>query len=175
MPRPCKCRRIGNIPNCKYFKPCGVPLCSLKEVILTLDELEAVRLADLSGMYHEYAAKRMKISRQTFGNIINSAHKKIADFLINAKALKIKGGEVEMIERHFVCYDCKNEWSGPHGTGRPQECPKCKSINIHRAPQDRGRTGAGQERDDWAEAEECAGEEDKKNENLYSDGNKRRA
>lgn len=143
MPRPCKCRRISNVPNCKYFKPRGVPLCSLKEVTLTLDGLEAVRLADLNGMYHEAAAKRMKISRQTFGNILNSAHNKIADFLINAKALKIKGGKVEMTERRFVCCDCKNEWSVSHGTGRPQECPKCKSANIRRSPQDRGRSRSG--------------------------------
>ena len=143
MPRPCKCRRINNLPNCKYFKPCGVPLCSLKEVIITLDELEAIRLADLNRMYHDAAAKKMRISRQTFGNIINSSHKKIADFLINAKALKIKGGEVEIAERHFICYDCKNAWTLTYGSERPKECPKCKSLNIHRAPHDRGHSRQG--------------------------------
>lgn len=67
----------------------------LKEVGLTLDELEAIRLADLEGLYQEDAAGQMKISRQTFGNIINSAHKKIADALVNGKALKIEGGVVK--------------------------------------------------------------------------------
>lgn len=109
-----------------------------------MDELEAVRLADLEGMYQEDAAKKMNISRQTFGNIIISAHRKIADCLVNAKALKIKGGVVEMAERHFVCYECKHEWTVPYGTARPNECPKCKSLNIHRAPHDRGwARGAG--------------------------------
>ena len=42
-----------------------------------------------------------------------------------------------------VCYDCKNEWTLPYGSGRPNECPKCSSLNIHRAPQDRGWARAG--------------------------------
>jgi predicted DNA-binding protein (UPF0251 family) len=70
----------------------------LEEVNLTLDELEAVRLADLEGLYQEDAARKMDISRQTFGNIINSAHKKIADVLLNAKALKIEGGVVKKVD-----------------------------------------------------------------------------
>ena len=71
---------------------------ALEEVSLALDELEAIRLADLSELYQEDAAKKMNISRQTFGNIINSAHKKIADALLNAKALKIEGGTVERVD-----------------------------------------------------------------------------
>jgi predicted DNA-binding protein (UPF0251 family) len=97
MPRPCRCRRIRCKPDANYFKPRGIPLGMLEEVNLTLDELEAVRLADLEGLYQEDAAKRMDVSRQTFGNIINSAHKKIADVLLNAKALKIEGGKVKRI------------------------------------------------------------------------------
>jgi predicted DNA-binding protein (UPF0251 family) len=69
----------------------------LEEVNLTLDELEAVRLADWEELYQEDAAKKMDISRQTFGNIINLAHKKIADVLLNAKALKIEGGTVKRV------------------------------------------------------------------------------
>ena len=138
MPRPCKCRRIHGNPVANYFKPRGIPLSALEEVNLTIDEFEAIRLANWEGMYQEESAKKMNISRQTFGNIIDSAHRKIADSLVNAKALRIKGGVVQMNERYFICYGCKNEWSLPYGTGRPQECPKCKSTDIHRAPQDRG-------------------------------------
>jgi len=98
MPRPCRCRRIRCKPDTNYFKPRGIPLDMLEEVNLTLDELEAVRLADLEEMYQEDAAKKMNISRQTFGNIINSAHKKIADVLLNAKALKIEGGTIERVD-----------------------------------------------------------------------------
>lgn len=98
MARPCRCRRIRCNPDANYFKPRGIPLDMLEEVNLTLDELEAVRLADWEGLYQEDAAKKMSISRQTFGNIINSAHKKIADVLLNAKALKIEGGIVEKVD-----------------------------------------------------------------------------
>ena len=94
MPRPCRCRRIRCKPDTNYFKPRGIPLDSLEEVNLTLDELEAVRLADLEGLYQADASEKMDVSRQTFGNIIKSAHKKIADVLLNAKALKIEGGKV---------------------------------------------------------------------------------
>ena len=98
MPRPCRCRRVRCKPDTNYFKPRGIPLDALEEVNLTLDELEAIRLADLGELYQEDAAKKMNISRQTFGNIINSAHKKIADALLNAKALKIEGGNIERVD-----------------------------------------------------------------------------
>ncbi len=98
MPRPCRCRRIRCRPGTNYFKPRGIPLDVLEEINLTLDELEAIRLADLGELYQEDAAKKMDVSRQTFGNIINSAHKKIADALLNAKALKIEGGNIERMD-----------------------------------------------------------------------------
>jgi len=60
-----------------------------------LDELEAVRLADFAELYQEDAARKMNVSRQTFGNIIKSAHKKIADALLQGKALKIEGGFIK--------------------------------------------------------------------------------
>jgi predicted DNA-binding protein (UPF0251 family) len=97
MPRPFRCRKVRCSPDVNYFKPRGIPAEMLEEVTLTLDELEAVRLADAGGLYQEYAAASMGISRQTFGNIINSAHKKIADVLLNAKALKIEGGAVRRV------------------------------------------------------------------------------
>jgi len=97
MSRPCRCRRIRCNPDKNYFKPRGIPVDMLEEINLTLDELEAIRLADFDGLYQEDAAKKMDISRQTFGNIINLAHKKIADVLLNAKALKIEGGTVKRV------------------------------------------------------------------------------
>lgn len=68
----------------------------LECVELTVDELEAVRLADLEGMYQEEAAAKMNVSRQTFGRIVEAAHKKIADALVHGKALSIQGGPVEI-------------------------------------------------------------------------------
>jgi predicted DNA-binding protein (UPF0251 family) len=132
------------MPCIDYFKPRGVPISSLEEVNLTIDEYEALRLADLEGLYHEEAAVKMNVSRQTFGNIINSAHRKIADSIINSKAIKIEGGVYSMAGmRKFTCYDCRHEWEIPYGTMRPGHCPECKSKNIHRAKEDRGYARAG--------------------------------
>jgi len=141
MARPFKCRRIGGPPQADYFKPRGVSMADLPEVRLTMDEVEAVRLADLLGFYQEKAAKRMDVSRQTFGNIIESARKKIADAIVNAKALKIEGGVVKMRQRQFLCSDCRHGWSATIGSGRPPECPICRSRNFRRAPQDGARVG----------------------------------
>ncbi len=138
MPRPVRCRSVRCQPNSNYFKPRGIPLFALKEIQLAMDELEAIRLSDLEGMYQEEAAKKMEVSRQTFGNIIASARRKAADALVNSKALKIQGGVVKMTERHFVCDDCKKEWTLPYGSGRRKACPHCKSAHVHRAEQDRG-------------------------------------
>ena len=96
MPRPCCQRRIGCHPDTTYFKPAGVPLRDLEEVVLALDELEALRLADLNGQYQEDAAAQMKISRATFARIVEAARKKVADVLINGKALRIEGGPVKI-------------------------------------------------------------------------------
>lgn len=96
MARPIKCRRISCTPAARYFKPVGIPLRELDEIVLGLDELEAMRLADLEGLYQVDAAEKMDISRQTIGNILNSAHRKLADALLNGKALRIgpdDGGE----------------------------------------------------------------------------------
>ena len=104
MSRPKCCRYVGCVPNKNYFKPRGIPTSQLTEVVLSLDEYEAVRLADFDGLYQEQAALRMNISRQTFGRIIEAAHKKIADVLINGKALKIEGGEVSFDETKPYCH-----------------------------------------------------------------------
>jgi uncharacterized protein len=83
----------------RYFKPQGIPLFSLQEIILTVDECEALCFADRQGMYQADAAKKMKISRSTFGNIIESARKKVAEAILCGKALRITGG-VYMVSKN---------------------------------------------------------------------------
>jgi len=91
MPRPRKHRRICCNPSAYYFKPRGIPVFELKEIILEHDELESLRLADLLAYSHEDAASEMKISRATFGRIVEIARKKVADGILNGKAIKING------------------------------------------------------------------------------------
>lgn len=101
MARPRLCRRIVSEPNVTYFKPRGIPLRDLQESILSIDEFEAVRLKDLEGLKQEECAKKMNISQPTFHRLVLSARKKIADGIVNGKALKIEGGNFKVIGRGF--------------------------------------------------------------------------
>ncbi len=88
-----------------YFKPRATPLYELEEIILQLDEFQAIKYAELDRKDQTAAAVDMKISRQTFGNILASARRKLADAVVNGKALKIDGGPIKIIRRN---------WRGQH-------------------------------------------------------------
>ncbi len=90
--RPKKTRWVKCEPGERCFRPQGKQLNKLEGIYMTLDEFEAVRLADFEGLKQEEAARRMKISRPTFSRIITSAHSKIGNALVNIKAIKIEGG-----------------------------------------------------------------------------------
>jgi len=140
MPRPRCCRRVAGEPVCRIFKPVAVPLSSLEEIVLSLDELEAIRLADLEGLYHEQAAAKMNVSRQTFGRILDAARAKVARVLVKGHALRIEGGEIEVsATRVFRCEQCEHTWDLPYGVGRPAECPACKSRSFRRCHGQQGQ------------------------------------
>lgn len=90
--RPKKMRWVRCEPGERCFRPQRKPLSRLKGVILSIDEFEAIRLSDLEGLDQEEIAKLMKIHRSTVSRIIDSAHRKVADALVNIKAIKIEGG-----------------------------------------------------------------------------------
>ncbi len=90
MPRPCKQRRVRGRPNSSYFKPAGIPKINLEEVILAIDEFEALRLKDLLNLDQNECAEKMHISQPTFHRLILSARRKIADSIVNGKAIKIE-------------------------------------------------------------------------------------
>ncbi|MDI7260858.1 MAG: DUF134 domain-containing protein [Thermodesulfobacteriota bacterium] len=106
MARPRKCRYVGCRPNAYYFKPRGVPLFKLEEVSLHMDEVEALRLADYEGLYHEEAAQKMQISRATFGRIIYQARRKVAEALLKGKALRIEMNIDQKGESHEGKFCC---------------------------------------------------------------------
>ena len=96
MVRPKRCRRVGFQPNITYFKPAGVRIKELDEVILAIDEFEAVRLKDLQGLDQDKCSGKMKISQPTFHRLVLSARKKIADAIVNGKAIRIQGGNYSL-------------------------------------------------------------------------------
>ncbi len=134
MARPHKCRRVSCRPEVLLFKPAGVPMQRLETIELRLDELEALRLADVEGLYQDAAAGRMGVSRATFGRLVADARHKVAAALLGPKAIAIQGGRVTMVEkRRFKCSDCGHVFEVPFGTGRPAACPQCSSSSFCRA------------------------------------------
>lgn len=134
MVRPLKDRLVAFNPDVSYFKPRGIPLMELEEVVMKVDECEAIRLADLMNLSHEEAGQQMGVSRATFGRIVQRARKSVADAVINGKAIKIEGGQYRLVSdiRKFLCHGCNQTWQEPLGTGPPTECPSCKGTRFNR-------------------------------------------
>ena len=128
MVRPRKNRTVAFSPDVSYFKPRGIPLRRLDEVRLTVDELEAIRLSDWMGLSQEEAGRRMKVSRATFGRIIQKARNLVADALVTGKAIRIEGGSYTLSARGFqlVCQKCRHEYYEPATAGADGDCPKCR-------------------------------------------------
>jgi len=148
MPRPRRMRRIGFWPSVTHFKP--VVKGRYLESILTMDEMEAIRLKDYEDMEQEQAAKKMKISQPTFHRLIESARKRVAEALVNGKAIRIEGGVYEMMpgrglgrgsgrgrmggfglgpSGECVCPSCGHRMSHPRGVPcYQQKCPKCGTM-----------------------------------------------
>jgi predicted DNA-binding protein (UPF0251 family) len=132
MSRPLKCRRVAFVPGITYFKPAGVPLRALEEVRLSVEEAEAIRLKDLESLEQEQGAEKMNISRPTFQRVLASARQKIADALLNGKAIRIEGGNFEMSPVRFKCAS-GHEWEVPFEemiSAPPRLCPACNNPPI---------------------------------------------
>ena len=110
MPRPCKCRRIAQEYGIGFFGPKGIPIRELELVVLTHEEVEALRLVDLEGMYQENAASRMGISRPTLSRILEIARRKLVDALIGGKGLQVTGGNYRAGERTSILQDRQRCW-----------------------------------------------------------------
>jgi predicted DNA-binding protein (UPF0251 family) len=124
VPRPYCCRRVAGQPAASIFKPIGIPVRLLDEVVMTLDEFEAIRLADLDGLYQESAAAQMGVSRPTFSRITAAAHRKVADALVHGKALRIEGGPVLSVgsrccRRHDAQADAADRAQAATDSSRP--------------------------------------------------------
>ena len=89
MPRPCIKRRVRGRPSSCYFKPAGVRLNELSEIILELPEFEAIRLVDLEGIEQSKAGQMMGISQPTLSRLLGSARKKLSEAIIKGKAIRI--------------------------------------------------------------------------------------
>ena len=85
-----KYRKISHFPNSLLFKPFGAKIKYIDEIVLTIDEFEALRLSEVYNLKQKEAAKRMWISQPTFNRLISSARRKIANAIVNGKTIRIE-------------------------------------------------------------------------------------
>jgi predicted DNA-binding protein (UPF0251 family) len=150
VPRPPCCRRVMGKPAASLFTPAGSRSSSAEQVVVSLDEFEAIRLADCEGLKQEDAAEQMQVSRPTFGRVLESAHRKVADSLVHGKPLKIEGGPVCTLDscgprdcprwrRRGAGASCSEE-AAPCGRGLPARRRKARTSGRagHGAPLKKG-------------------------------------
>ncbi len=145
MAKPKKERFVMQPPSAVYYKPQGIPLYQLEQVILAVEEYEAVRLVDYEGLQQKDAAERMKVSRATCARILESARHKIAAALTGGKAIRIQGGSFVLGRNRFRCRDCSTFWETPadDDTEVPGtlSCPRCRSDRVLDLGREVGRGG----------------------------------
>jgi len=125
-------RKVSYIPRVNYFKPAGIRMGELEEICLLVEEAEAIRLKDLEKLEQEECAVKMNISRSTFSRLLDSARQKIADALLNGKAVRIEGGNYGMAVQRFRCLE-GHEWEVPFEkmiSAPPENCPECDTPSI---------------------------------------------
>ena len=118
MGRPKKCRWVETEPGVTFFKPQGIPLRALEQTTITVDELEAIRLADYLEMTQEEVAHKMQVSRPTVTRMLARAHRAVAEALVYGKAICIEGGDYRLGQQ---CREC-GQWAAV-AEGEP--CPEC--------------------------------------------------
>jgi len=119
--RPC-CKRVEELPGVTYFKPRAVPLSVLEEVVVSVEEFEALRLAHQEGLYQQEAAARMGVSRATFGRVLDLAHRKVTRALVEGCALRIEGGSFTTAGMEY-CERCPVKAGAVQG--QPDPCEAC--------------------------------------------------
>jgi uncharacterized protein len=122
MGRPKKCRWVETEPGVTFFKPRGIPCRSLQQVVITVDELEAMRLADFLEMTQEEVAQRMQVSRPTVTRMLSRAHRVVAEALVHGKAICIEGGDYRIGQQCQAC----GHWSVPGEAGPGVEGCTCQ-------------------------------------------------
>lgn len=121
MPRPRKCRMVGFVPHNPCFHP---QVHNEDEVVLGVEEVEALRLSDYLEIEQDSAAESMNVSRGTFQRIICSARKKTADALIHGKTIRIQGGNYELSAGRACC----RRHNGNCSRKSCESCDECKDC-----------------------------------------------
>ncbi|HHW29817.1 MAG TPA: DUF134 domain-containing protein [Syntrophomonadaceae bacterium] len=130
---------VESLPPVTYYKPAGIPLRELDEVKLTVEEFEALRLKDLEGLEQIECAEKMGVARTTFQRVLYAARAKIAEALVNGKALRIEGGAYIVATEKYRCSNCGREFA-VHPVIKDSQlcCPDCGKNYVQRGDFQRG-------------------------------------
>lgn len=158
MSKPKKLRHVQFPPGFLYFRPQEIPLAELQEIVLTLDEYEAIRLIDCDGLDRAQAAQKLGISRATCARIAEAAHGKVARALTEGKAIRIGGGRFTLLHTRYRCLDCRRVWDesqameaeglrpAPEARLAPpgeRACPRCSGRRVLDLGREVGHPRAG--------------------------------
>jgi predicted DNA-binding protein (UPF0251 family) len=102
----------------------------LEHAIITIDEMEAMRLSDYEGLNQEEVAQRMQVSRPTVTRMLARAHRVVADALVHGKAIRIEGGDYRLLNSLLQCPNCGHQQDVSTAGEIPQACAKCQSPDI---------------------------------------------
>lgn len=121
------------LPPATFYKPAGVPLRELEEVSLSVEEFEALRLKDMEGLEQVQCAERMGVARTTYQRILYAARAKIAEALVEGKAIRIEGGRYMLLPKHsYRCAQCGHEFEKSSKTEQSgMMCPGCGRDTTH--------------------------------------------
>ena len=129
MTRRMKCRTVEFLPETDTFLPEGKDDQNASEYVLKIEELEAMRLKDVLGLSQEECAEKMKVSRQTFQKIIDTAREKVTLALIGGAGIRISGGSFVTRKCKIQCKDCGHTYE-PSFEDDKVTCPQCGSEKI---------------------------------------------
>ncbi len=130
IPRKKLHRRVHQEPPVSVFKPAGIPARDLDEILITVDEFEAIRLADFEGMSQREASVTMQISQPTFNRVLSSARSKIAKGLVQGDVLRIEGGRYLLEDGTGVLLCVACGYTLDMKSDDRSSCPKCNSTNL---------------------------------------------
>lgn len=126
MPRPRKRRRVGFMPKVTYFQPVGLDE-QIREELITVDEIEALRLKDVEGLDQEDCAELMGVAQSTFQRILTAARKKLSTAILDGKAIRIEGGDYKLVPYKLECRNCGHDWMKTNWSSEDNaaKCPRC--------------------------------------------------
>lgn len=130
MPRKKLHRRVTQEPPVSVYKPAGIPAKELEEILITIDEFEAIKLSDFEGLSQRDASAVMRISQPTFNRVLASARSKVAKGLVQGYVLRIEGGRYVLADGTGVleCIDCGS--SVDMSSDDKSKCHECGSTRL---------------------------------------------